>query len=376
MVDSKFDQYKVEHLFLLVGQNPLPNYVAAKLLLNEGGTVYLIHTSQTKEQTKRLKRILNDEKCGSIKNLSLGSSTSYPQDIIQKIAKYTKEASGRLGLNYTGGNKVMSVHAYRAFRNMENSDTVFSYLDSNNLKIQIEQSDYLLPLNIPLDVSLKTIFDLHGLELRIDFKKDLPLIELATSFATGEEDWKEFKPENRASLPEEKQKLFEYIQTEGKFANNKDCDKWINGGWLEDYALQQIIDIAQKFQIHDYGMNFEVLLGNGRTTDGHEDQFEFDVAFMRNHQLFALSCTTKGSKISHKKECKWKLFEAYVRAQQMGGSEARIALICGSEQPEALKEEMEVSIKDPKIKVFGRTDWPNLSNKISDWITELDHKTV
>ncbi len=27
------NEYKVDHLFLLIGENPLPNYLAAKLLL-------------------------------------------------------------------------------------------------------------------------------------------------------------------------------------------------------------------------------------------------------------------------------------------------------------------------------------------------------
>jgi len=43
---------------LLIGENPLPNYVAAKLLLNDGGTAYLEHTADTVEQAKRLKNIL------------------------------------------------------------------------------------------------------------------------------------------------------------------------------------------------------------------------------------------------------------------------------------------------------------------------------
>jgi hypothetical protein len=40
---------KSQHLILLVGSNPLPNAVAAKLLLAEGGTVTLIHSKGTLE---------------------------------------------------------------------------------------------------------------------------------------------------------------------------------------------------------------------------------------------------------------------------------------------------------------------------------------
>ena len=43
------ESWKTDHLILLVGSNPLPNYVAAQLLLNEGGTLHLLHSVQTRE---------------------------------------------------------------------------------------------------------------------------------------------------------------------------------------------------------------------------------------------------------------------------------------------------------------------------------------
>ncbi|AFZ28138.1 hypothetical protein Cylst_6172 [Cylindrospermum stagnale PCC 7417] len=36
---SNLNDYKVKHLFLLVGENPLPNYIAARTLLENDGTV-------------------------------------------------------------------------------------------------------------------------------------------------------------------------------------------------------------------------------------------------------------------------------------------------------------------------------------------------
>ena len=33
-----------EHLFLLIGKNPLPNWVAARLLLRDEGRLYLVHS--------------------------------------------------------------------------------------------------------------------------------------------------------------------------------------------------------------------------------------------------------------------------------------------------------------------------------------------
>lgn len=43
MVDH-LNAYKTEHLFLLVGTNPLPNYVAALLLAKGEGKIILLHS--------------------------------------------------------------------------------------------------------------------------------------------------------------------------------------------------------------------------------------------------------------------------------------------------------------------------------------------
>lgn len=64
MSTSEFDKYKVDHLFLLIGENPLPNYVAARLLLNPGGTPYLVYTTGTEKPAKRLQTILSSERIG------------------------------------------------------------------------------------------------------------------------------------------------------------------------------------------------------------------------------------------------------------------------------------------------------------------------
>ncbi len=41
---SDLEAYQTDYLFLLVGMNPLPNYIAALLLVRDGGTIYLFHS--------------------------------------------------------------------------------------------------------------------------------------------------------------------------------------------------------------------------------------------------------------------------------------------------------------------------------------------
>jgi hypothetical protein len=45
-----FEPYRTDHLFLIVGANPLPNFVAALLLSKKGGTIHLLHSKGTVSQ--------------------------------------------------------------------------------------------------------------------------------------------------------------------------------------------------------------------------------------------------------------------------------------------------------------------------------------
>jgi hypothetical protein len=108
-------------------------------------------------------------------------------------------------------------------------------------------------------------------------------------------------------------------------------------------------------------MDFKVPTSSGKN-------FQFDVAFMRGYQLFAISCTTSAKDDL----CKLKLFEARTRALQLGGSEARVALVCCSNHPDVLKAELKGTTEDSKIEVFGREDLTKLTERFNEWITEQE----
>jgi len=61
-----WEYHQVDRLFLLIGENPLPNYVAARTLLKDGGKAYLVDTTGTNPTapgkegpSQRLRAILN-----------------------------------------------------------------------------------------------------------------------------------------------------------------------------------------------------------------------------------------------------------------------------------------------------------------------------
>lgn len=423
MSTSEFDGYKVDHLFLLIGENPLPNYVAANLLLNKGGIAYLIHTTDTEKSAKRLQTILKSELNG-FKDVELRSLGDYESDAFHIQKKIREELekikSGKIGLNYTGGTKAMAVHGYKAaFANR--SDTIFSYLDPRRLEMCIDREDRerdrLKIKPDTLQVELVKIFKLHGLELKPDPVQQVQLPKLTVALAeifqdvakgnqwfswyydvfrkqtrklNGEGDWKSeaslndilislerlpnevflaFKEENFIT-PDNKLSLKEVKETK-VFIKNKHFCEWLDGLWLEHYVLKQIQYLAECGYINNYGMTFQVPL------PGTKQGFEFDVAFTRGYQLFALSCTTA----SKRDMCKQKLFEAYLRARQMGGDEARVALVCCFNEPDyskddidSLKAEVADLLEDKKIAVFGREHLTNLSQEIADWIAQNDRE--
>ncbi|ARV59018.1 hypothetical protein BZZ01_10555 [Nostocales cyanobacterium HT-58-2] len=423
MSASEFDKYKVDHLFLLIGENPLPNYVAAQILLKEGGTVYLVHSTDTTSKAACLERNL---KGVNVKPISLGrheANSCVIKDKIQTevkniLKKYPKHT---FGLNYTGGTKAMSVHSYRTLFDMsEVNNPVFSYLDARSLKMLIErENDTPKGEIVKIQVKLEELFNLHELpwkknkqpnrqpvlpDAAQEFLNAYLSATLRNTDNTAEQWWKwckdqlhsqtkdkygfwypetelmkisgislEGAPENIKKILQKYQMLNSNDELDIQASKNQgfrelsDVCAWLSGIWLEHYVLRQIQNISVQFpDIHESAMSFHIDDPNNK--DDRYDRFEFDVAFMRDYQLFALSCTTAGDKST----CKQKLFEAHLRARQLGGDEVRVGLVCFHNNPERVKRDLEATIRDKKIVVFGSPDLKpdKFVKKMQQWIHE------
>ncbi|MEQ9368269.1 MAG: DUF1887 family CARF protein [Coleofasciculus chthonoplastes F3-SA18-01] len=425
MNTSELDKYKVDHLFLLIGENPLPNYVATRMLLKDGGTVYLVHSTDTATQADCIKRRLASITI-TIQTISLGNKEANSHFIwntiknkVEDIAK-TNPAQ-KFGLNYTGGTKAMSVYSYRAFLDALGVNApIFSYLDARSLKMVIDRDDNS-PQSEPIKekVKLEELFKLHDLPWKENKKpSDRPVLpDAAKEFldaylsvtpkntdSIGEQWWRWCKemlhPKTKdkygfwhddtelikitgISLDGAPEKIKQVLQKykmlnsnnelclqaskDKGFSSLSDVGSWLSGIWLEHYVLRQIQNISGQFpDIHESAMSFHI--DDPDNTDDRYDRFEFDVAFMRDYQLFALSCTTAHDKAT----CKQKLFEAHLRAKQLGGDEARVALVCLNNNPNRVKRDLEATVRDKKIAVFGCNDLkPNkFAKKITQWIRE------
>jgi len=399
--------HKVDHLILLVGSNPLPNAVAGKLLIEPDGIITLVHSNDSFPVAQRLKGWLERENMkNTVKLKSVGESE--PLSIYQGVWKCLKENDTKtIGLNYTGGTKMMSVHAYRAVEQWAKGKgitPVFSYLDARTLHMVFDPpegsvSEQRIYVGREVKLNLKEdLLVLHGWTLKNEPGREVVLPDTVQALAqvySNDDDlkkWKEWiedelktkcmdadkrkwKDVNELKsitihLPEwgMLSKLSQYLcyelgQVESGFNfmhtafdnNPQNFLNYLNGMWLEDYVLRVLNNLKDAVDFNETAKNIKV----------KEVEFEIDVIAICGYQLFVYSCSTS----SNKKELKKKLFEAYVRARQLGGDEARAALVCCADNPQIIEREIERDFDfKGRVRVFGRKDLDKLDSCLKDWI--------
>lgn len=410
--------HKVDHLFLLIGTNPLPNYVAAQLLARQESQIFLVYSTGTDPVQQTLKSEL--EKLGFKRVESIYVEEARPEHIRNQIRNKAETLTGVVGLNYTGGTKAMSVHACLALEELTRHDpqnprrpilanVQYSYLDARTLNMVIEDTHFKSLPGIPnvaahISVKIEEVLALHNLhkmkeamqhitvwdqvsaelahihtnqlnaqqwrewcnthlrrEDRPDkFKNSTALKQLTTDmlpFETLREAFKREYPDQNHPLS------FEQLATLSKSRKaDESLAKWFDGVWLEHYVFQQMKPLHSTNVLTDLALTINPLTN----PSDRDSDFEFDVVGMRGYQMFALSVTSSGDA----KLCKKKLLEAIVRAEQLGGSEARVALICCVDQPESLRQQVNELFHQTRLRIFGRTQLLDLPQLLKDWITE------
>jgi hypothetical protein len=424
--------HQVEHLLLLVGGNPLPNAVSGKLLTMPKGTITLLHSAGTANVAGRLRSWLIAQTF-TVELRQLEESN--PASIVACVREALHCAPASVGLNYTGGTKAMSVHAYRAAEEWGQGNAtrlVLSYLDARTLRMVIDPSnpesgqqghDYYVGRDVQL--SLMDLLQLHGWRLKNQPRtvavmpntaQQLKSIHAQQSTA---EEWVRWiqdvllqsakrledvsvsckrSPDGQKCMAQRqsrkwkstgnlKQLELEWPTAQGlqpvvhnmkdelqqmdrlsigvaakkwDYEKPEDFCKWLEGTWLETVVLQALHACLDSGGLHEVSMGLYPASGGD-----HPSGFEFDVIGMRGYQLFAFSCTTD----PERGRVKFKLFEAFVRARQLGGDEARVALVCCDDDPDGLQQEMWRDV-DPegRIRVFGRNALIDLETQLLQWI--------
>jgi hypothetical protein len=395
------DKYRCDNLVLLVGTNPLPNLVAAEMLAKEGCKIILLHSPGSRGTgpvAERLEQVLVQSKGDKIKTTKIEVDESNGWWLAQKLKhEVLPKLQGSIGLNYTGGTKSMAVHSYKTVAE-ECPEATFSYLDARTLSLMVQpRSDE--PFQMIRDiwrfvkVPVTQLLSLHGHQIQSP-SSDPVLPDRAGQLASlfpglNKKSVINFhesirKPNGKLKSNTELSKVRLPDFAAAVFKDFGDiCDigdlgqavelnpeklvRWLDGCWLEHQVMSCLADLRGDLALSDLAMNIET---TSRDNPG-QTKFEFDVAAMRGYQLFAISCTISGDKDI----CKDKLFEAWIRARQMGGDESHTALVCCyGKDPGTLQQKLnEQWFSEGHIRVFGERDIGNLKASLRDWILSANN---
>ncbi len=340
-------------LILLVGSNPLPNYLSACAL--RPSRVALVYTDETREAKDQLRRRLE---------CALGKGVTFEEPFVEDATCATTVrrvldsllsdyGDRNVLLNYTGGTKVMAAHARLAFCSSKGRWEDASYLDEGDVhheaRLRFDDGNSK-PLSYYREIPLKlgTVLALHGITHRPRAPRDpapttddareilckvLADPSLARALHCERERLQGFRNPNNArsepfqanrhgltlSLPE-----FPTSEQLAQLENANERKSWyrqwyafIGGGWLEEWLGAQIQEL-------DLASAQEITVGVNAYRGKKKAQLEVDVVVVRGHRSYFVSCTTDTSKHL----CKSKLFEVAVRSRQLGGDLARAALVC------------------------------------------------
>lgn len=335
-------------LILLVGSNPLPNYVAARAL--QPRRVLMIYTSGptgTEEIMKRLRSVFKARlQIEVLPPCSVRRSSA--QDIRDVLLKHT---TPNTHLNYTGGTKVMAAHARmafgEAFRTSEGSvsdDSRASYVDERKGAILFDDGSEIPISPLDLGLSLEDLAKLHGVIAKPTVRSEggptsqdihevlrrevygrgsirAPLAKKGNwfrqvSFTKALSD--PFRPEQHGlRLSVERIPCGDWSEERLGL-----WQRFLSNGWLELWVSDLIEQITGQTPQWSIDCELESRPGTGNSLMGRE--FEVDLAVIQDRRLHVVSCTTNGNEDT----CKMKLFEVGYRARQLGGDLARAALVC------------------------------------------------
>lgn len=395
---NEFEKYQTDHLLLLIGTNPLPNYVAGKLLAGPNTKIHWVVTKEMGDVEKRLAKALG--KLGEIGECSILVDSTNPDDIFTKVKNRIEANAGSWGLHYTGGTKTMGIHARLGVeQGSKGNDTVYSYLNADTMCLIVEKFENYaqradLKTQFEVKITLKELLEMHGHPLNPNdspnlepFQIDLAKILLDDRLGEPEElnllhEWVKSLPntdnksawKNKAFLDTPSPlmpstsisgKSIREIKKEWRFSEAEKVVTWFKGIWFEEYVFNVIKSLQEKSKFNSSPVKSVRSLLSDTVKDNLD--FEIDIVAMQGYRLFAVSITTDG----RQGVCKLKLFEALTRARQMGGDEARVALICFSDEPEKIKKQVgDLMQMNSQVMVFGKKHIRELDNYLQDWFQQ------
>ena len=232
-------------LVLMVGTNPLPNYVVGSYLKKNYDKFVLIYSekneninqSSTADYADKLKEHLNLDNC-TLLPLSNVSNPSAIRDDLKE--KFPKDNIDEVHLNYTGGTKTMAVHVYNFLK--EDFAKKFakkfnaSYLDARSHKLIYDNGERSGSLKGEIKIDIDTLLSIHL------YKKN----KLETN------DTYTYKQKFGANFDS----ISEKIKNAIKDGKGKDFVKWLENPFRKIFkGNNKLLEQTKKFEEHIQKLN-------------------------------------------------------------------------------------------------------------------------
>lgn len=410
-----------DHLMLLIGKNPLPNYVTAKYFIKhipELRSIIAVFSADTKEIAARLEKVLQRQFPDAKFQFTYCELTSPSEAVlireeIKKALSTSERKGGAFHLNYTGGTKNMVVHAYLAvFMTADLEKTSYSYLDAREFKLKFDgEQENTHDLRPEIDLPFIDLLALHDCQLgKVSREPDWSAVnaiftewiaaDLIIDFLQWRDDFitpsffdaehkkltykklpnpipmngltaSPFYPQIKRLLPcFPAPQSWQFHKTTELLIPDSGTkfDEWfknveyLDGKWLEYYIYAILQEKAPSHWHLSWGQHVK--------RHSAEKDFEIDVLVLNGYQLCGISVTT-ATKRAHYKN---KAFEILHRATQMGGEEARAILVTTKDTPSvvALREDLQNDTGSSEhLLILGRDDlkpeklWPAIHSHIT-----------
>ncbi len=296
------------HIIMVSGQ-PTPNVLPVMDKTIRPDEVILCTTDDMREKAAILERYFTNRQIRS-RRFELGSAYDYStlQSKFLDLAVELDDKRAEVGVNLTGGTKLMIIAAQRVF----GDDFNCFYVNPERNSIQRISDDKLPEYKIANQLKIKDFFEIHGFRVisaesnrAIPEKTDTLCKQLLSSFHKFGSTLKTLNHlASRAAesgtlsiqneIPEKSWDLLKLFQDHGaiqyyddlklEFGNVEDR-KFCQGFWLEDWVWLSLKELSRTISIQDYAASIQIESRNGVRN-------EIDAAFLYENRLYLIECKT------------------------------------------------------------------------------------
>jgi hypothetical protein len=170
-------------LVLIIGTNPLPNYIVGSYLKEKYDKFVVIYSDENNEinqystvgYAEKLKEHLYiDNKEWTLLNISnISNKKKIEEDLKKEFREKNYIGFDEVHLNYTGGTKTMVVHIYNFLKQKCKENNIKfegSYLDARDYKLLYDYSEEAISLKDTIKIDIKTLLSIHLYDKDITFE--------------------------------------------------------------------------------------------------------------------------------------------------------------------------------------------------------------